>query len=148
MENVLKQHPLDLRADRMSTHSLANNQLRRWLAAFAYLLLERLRAWGLAGTELAHATVGSVRRGYVQLCSANSLLTLFRLCHGRLRARAPASGCHALFSIPIKLPCRRYLQKRRSQAIFTPETWPPHRKQSRLPLFQKIKPHYEISGLA
>ena len=29
--------------------------------AFAYLLLERLRTWGLAGTELAQATVGSVR---------------------------------------------------------------------------------------
>ena len=37
---------LDLRADRMSTHYLASNQLRLWLAAFAYLLLERLRTWG------------------------------------------------------------------------------------------------------
>jgi hypothetical protein len=107
MENVLKQQTLDLRADRMSTHYLASNQLRLWLSAFAYLLLERLRTWGLAGTELAQATVGSVRlkllkvaaqvrvsvrRVYVQLCSAYPLQTLFRLCHGRLRARAPASS--------------------------------------------------------
>ena len=107
MENVLKQQTLDLRADRMSTHYLASNQLRLWLAAFAYLLLERLRTWGLAGTQLAQATVGSVRlkllkvaaqvrvsvrRVYVQLCSAYPLQTLFRLCQGRLRARAPASG--------------------------------------------------------
>ena len=107
MENVLKQQTLDLRADRMSTHYLASNQLRLWLAAFAYLLLERLRTWGLAGTELAQATVGSVRlkllkvaaqvrvsvrRVYVQLCSAYPLQPLFRLCHGRLRERAPASG--------------------------------------------------------
>ena len=43
MENVLKQQVLDLEADRMSTHYLASNQLRLWLATFAYLLMERLR---------------------------------------------------------------------------------------------------------
>lgn len=61
MENVLKQQVLDLEADRMSTHHLASNQLRLWLATFAYLLMERVRAFGLYGTELAKATVGSVR---------------------------------------------------------------------------------------
>jgi hypothetical protein len=99
MENVLKQQVLDLRADRMSTHYLASNQLRLWLAAFAYLLLERMRTLGLGGTELARATVGSVRlkllkvagqvrvsarRVYVQLSSAYPLQGLFRLCHRRL----------------------------------------------------------------
>jgi hypothetical protein len=107
MENVLKQQTLDLAADRMSTHHLASNQLRLWLATFAYLLLERVRAWGLAGTELASATVGtvrlkllkvaaqvtvSVRRVYVRLSSAYPLQALFRLCHRRLMALAPASG--------------------------------------------------------
>jgi len=107
MENVLKQQVLDLRADRMSTHYLASNQLRLWLAAFAYLLLERLRTWGLAGTELAQATVGSVRlkllkvaaqvrlsvrRVYVQLSSAYPLQTLFRLCHRRLMSLGSSSG--------------------------------------------------------
>jgi hypothetical protein len=107
MENVLKQQVLDLRADRMSTHYLASNQLRLWLAAFAYLLLERMRTWGLAGTELARATAGSVRlkllkvagqvrvsvrRVYVQLSSAYPLQALFRLCHRRLMALVPASG--------------------------------------------------------
>ena len=62
---------------------------------------------GLAGTELAQATVGSVRlkllkvaaqvrvsvrRVYVQLSSAYPLQALFRLCHRRLRALVPASG--------------------------------------------------------
>jgi len=107
MENVLKQQVLDLRAGRMSTHYLASNQLRLWLAAFAYLLLERLRTWGLAGTELAQATVGSVRlkllkvaaqvrvsvrRVYVQLSSAYPLQALFRLCQRRLATQIPASG--------------------------------------------------------
>jgi len=107
MENVLKQQTLDLQADRMSTHHLASNQLRLWLASFAYLLLERLRALGLAGTDLARATAGSVRlkllkiaaqvrvsvrRVCVQLSSAYPLQALFGLCHRRLMALAPATG--------------------------------------------------------
>jgi hypothetical protein len=107
MENVLKQQTLDLAADRMSTQHLASNQLRLWLATFAYLLLERVRAWGLAGTELARATVGtvrlkllkvaaqvsvSVRRVHVRLSSAYPWQALFRQCHRRLMALAPASG--------------------------------------------------------
>jgi hypothetical protein len=107
MENVLKQQTLDLQADRMSTHHLASNQLRLWLAAFAYLLLERLRALGLAGTELAQATTGSVRlkllkvaaqvrvsvrRVYVQLSSAYPWQRLFGLSHQRLMAAALDGG--------------------------------------------------------
>lgn len=101
MENVLKQQTLDLAADRMSTHHLASNQLRLWLATFAYLLMERVRTLGLRGTELAHATAGSVRlrllkvaaqvrvsvrRVYVQLSSAWPLQETFRLCQRRLMA--------------------------------------------------------------
>jgi hypothetical protein len=107
MENVLKQQTLDLKADRLSTHHLASNQLRLWLATLAYLLVERLRAWGLGGTELARATVGSVRlkllkvaaqvtvsmrRVYVRLSSAYPWQELFRLCHRRLLAVTVASG--------------------------------------------------------
>ena len=107
MENVLKQQVLDLEADRMSTHYLASNQLRLWFAALAYLLLERTRTVGLRGTELARATVGSVRlkllkvaaqvtvsvrRVYVQLSSAYPLRELFALCHRRLMTLSPSSG--------------------------------------------------------
>ena len=107
MENVLKQQVLDLEADKLSTHFLASNQLRLWLASFAYLLLERLRAWGCHGTELARATVGtlrlkllkvaarvtvSVRRVYLQLSSAYPRPDLFRLCHARLMQLTPADG--------------------------------------------------------
>ncbi len=106
MENMLKQQVLDLEADRLSSHHLASNQLRLWFATLAYLLLERLRSLGLAGTELAQATVGSVRvkflkvaaqvrvsvrRVYVQLSSAHPLQPLFRLCHQRLM-QLPAPG--------------------------------------------------------
>jgi Transposase DDE domain group 1 len=107
MENVLKQQVLDLEADKLSTHFLASNQLRLWLASFAYLLLERLRALGCHGTELARATAGSirlkllkvaaqvtvsVRRVYVRLSSAYPRPDLFRLCHARLMRLAPADG--------------------------------------------------------
>lgn len=99
MENVLKQQVLDLHADRLSTHHLASNQLRLWLATFGYLLMERVRTIGCRGTELARATAGtvrikllkvaaqvkvSVRRVYVQLSSAYPLRGLFCLCQERL----------------------------------------------------------------
>jgi hypothetical protein len=101
MENVLKQQVLDLQANRLSTHYLASNQLRLWLATFAYLLMERLRSLSLQGTELANATAGtirvklfkvaasvrvSVRRVYVQFCSAFPLQDVFVLCLRRLKA--------------------------------------------------------------
>jgi len=107
MENILKQQVLDLGADRMSTHHLASNQLRLWLATFAYLLLERLRTLTLVGTVLAKATVGtirvkllkvaaavtvSVRRVHVQLCSAFPLQEIFRTCQRRLMTLRSASG--------------------------------------------------------
>ncbi len=106
-ENVLKQQVLDLQADRMSTHHLASNQLRLWLSAFAYLLLERVRTVGCRGTDLARATAGSirlkllkvaaqvkvsVRRVYVQLSTAYPLQNLFRLCQGRLCRLAESSS--------------------------------------------------------
>jgi hypothetical protein len=105
MENRLKQQTLDLQADRLSTHYLASNQLRLWLATLAYLLMERLRALGLAGTDLARATAGSVRlkllkvaaqvrvsvrRVYVQMNSAYPWQELFRLCHQRLMKLDPS----------------------------------------------------------
>ncbi len=106
MENVLEQQVLDLEADRLSTHHLASNQLRLWLAAFAYLLIERVRTLGCAGTKLARATAAtirehlfkvaaqvtvSVRRVRVQFSAAHPVQELFRHCHARLgRWGAPA----------------------------------------------------------
>ena len=98
-ENRIKQMTLDLQCDRTSTHWMSSNQLRLWLSAFAYLVLERLRILGLQGTEMERSTMGqirlrllkvaahvtiSVRRVYVRFCSAFPLQELFRLCQGRL----------------------------------------------------------------
>jgi hypothetical protein len=107
MENVLKQQVLDLKADRMSTHQLGSNQLRLWLATFAYLLLERVRTLGCQGTQLARATAGtlrvrllkvaahikvSVRRVYIQLSSAFPLQELFTRCQQRLGGLSSRTG--------------------------------------------------------
>jgi hypothetical protein len=101
MENVLKQQVLDLEADRLSTHYMASNQLRLWLATLAYLLIERVRTIGCAGTALARATAGSVRlrllkvaavvrvsvrRVWVQMSRAWAWQAEYRACHRRLSA--------------------------------------------------------------
>jgi len=44
METRIKEHAQDLLADRLSSSGLAANQLRLWLSAFAYQLVERPRA--------------------------------------------------------------------------------------------------------
>jgi hypothetical protein len=61
MENRIKEQQLDLYADRTSTATLRANQLRLWFSTLAYLLMNQLRGVGLAGTELARATCGTIR---------------------------------------------------------------------------------------
>ncbi len=61
MENRIKECQLDLFADRTSSHTMRANQLRLWLASFAYVLTSALRRVGLAHTRLAHATCGTIR---------------------------------------------------------------------------------------
>lgn len=103
MENRIKEQQLDLFADRTSTAHMKSNQLRLWLSTFAYMLMRRLRATGLAGTRLAKATVGtirlhlmkiaaqvtvSVRRIHVRLCSACPMMDVFAHAHGKLAAES------------------------------------------------------------
>ncbi len=61
MENRIKEAQLELFADRTSTHTFRANQLRLWLASFAYVLIEALRRLGLKNTAFAAATAGSIR---------------------------------------------------------------------------------------
>lgn len=107
MENCIKEQQLDLFADRLSCQGFASNQVRLWLAAFAYVLAERLRAIGLRGTALATATVGtirtrllkvgalvqiSVRRVRVRLSSAFPLREIFAQAWRQIRACPIESG--------------------------------------------------------
>ena len=100
MENRIKEQQLDLFADRTSAATLRANQLRLHWALFAAALLEGLRGWALAGTELARAQFGtirtrllkvsavvrvSVRRIWVSLSSLFPRQALFAHCLARLR---------------------------------------------------------------
>ena len=102
-ENRIKQMVLDLKADRTSSSWMASNQMRLWFSTLAYLLLERVRKIGLKGTELAKASLGtlrlrmmkvaacvrvSVRRIHVALSSAFPLQGVFREAARRLAGGA------------------------------------------------------------
>ncbi len=61
MENRIKECQLALFADRTSCATMRANQLRLWLASFAYVLVSALRRLCLSGTKLANATCGTIR---------------------------------------------------------------------------------------
>ena len=100
MENRIKECQLDLFADRTSTATMQANQLRLWFASMAYVLLCALRRIGLAHTQFAEATCGtirlkllklgalvrvSVRRIKIAMASACPSQDAFALVHARLR---------------------------------------------------------------
>jgi hypothetical protein len=60
MENRIKEQML-LFADRMSAETMRANQLRLYLSAAAYVLIETLRRLALKGTEMAQAQVNTIR---------------------------------------------------------------------------------------
>ena len=72
MENRIKECQTDLFAGRTSAASMRANQLRLWFAAFAYVVMAALRRIGLAGTELARATCGTIR---LKLLKIGALIT-------------------------------------------------------------------------
>jgi hypothetical protein len=105
MEDRVKGCQLDLFAGRASAASMRANQLRLWFAAMAYVLLCALRRIGLAHTQFAEATCGtlrlallqvgalvriSVRRIKVAMASAHPHQNEFALAPARLAAAAAA----------------------------------------------------------
>jgi hypothetical protein len=103
MENRIKECQLDLFAGRASAATMRANQLRLWFASMAYTLLCALRRIGLAHTQFAEATCGtlrlallkvgalvrvSVRRVKLAMASAHPYRDEFALVHARLTAAA------------------------------------------------------------
>jgi hypothetical protein len=99
MENRIKECQGDLFADRTSAATMRANQLRLWFASMAYVLICALRRIGLAHTQFAQATCGtirlkllkigalvrtSVRRVTVAMASAFPHQSEFALAHVRL----------------------------------------------------------------
>jgi len=100
MENRIKECQLDLFADRTSAATMQANQLRLWFASMAYVLLCALRRIGMAHTQFAEATCGtirlkllklgavvrvSVRRVKLAMASACPWQNEFALAYARLR---------------------------------------------------------------
>ena len=73
MENRIKECQGDLFADRTSTATMRANQLRLWFASMAYVLLCALRRIGLANTQFAEATCGTIR---LKLLKIGALVTV------------------------------------------------------------------------
>jgi hypothetical protein len=67
MENRIKECQADLFADRTSAATMRANQLRLWFASFAYVLLCAVRRIGLAHTQFAEATCGTIRLKLMKL---------------------------------------------------------------------------------
>jgi hypothetical protein len=103
MENRIKECQLDLFAGRTSAGTMRANQLRLWFASAAYVLICALRRIGLAHTQFAAATCGtirlkllkigalvriSVRRVTVAMASACPWQHEFALAHAMLRNAA------------------------------------------------------------
>ena len=86
MENRIKECQGDLFADRTSTATLRANQLRLWFASFAYVLICALRRIGLAHTQFAQATCGTIRLKLLKLAG------LVRISARRIKF-ALASAC-------------------------------------------------------
>jgi hypothetical protein len=68
-ENRIKEAQVGLFATRTSCQHFAANQLRVLLAALAYVLIERMRALALQGTELATAQVDTLRIRLLKLAA-------------------------------------------------------------------------------
>jgi Transposase DDE domain group 1 len=86
MENRIKECQGDLFADRTSTATMRANQLRLWLASFAYVLVCAVRRIGLAHTQFAEATCGTIRLKLLKLAG------LVRISARRIKF-ALASAC-------------------------------------------------------
>lgn len=110
MENRIKECQLDLYADRTSTATMRANQLRLWLASFAYVLLCAVRRIGLHHTPFANASCGtirlkllkigalvrvSVRRIKIAMASSSPAAAAWGCAAVRLNAAASARGSPA-----------------------------------------------------
>ena len=101
MHSATIEQQLDLFADRTSAHELRANQLRACFSAFAGVVIEIIRRFGLTGTELERAQAGTIRgkllkiagsirmttrRVWISLSSAYPWQSLFRRVARRLVA--------------------------------------------------------------
>ena len=137
MENRIKECPLDLYADRtpvqargrLSAKTMRANQLRLWFASMAYVLLCALRRIGLAHTQFARASCGTIR---LQLLKIGAPC----LRRGKLfpHQRAPHQARHAHgFPLSRRIPRRPRRADRRRDGLTNQTARPPYLPPATLP---------------
>jgi hypothetical protein len=70
-----------VRADRASAATMRANQLRLWLASFAYVLMHGLRRIGLDDTRVARATCATIRTALLKI-GAQVTVSVRRVARG------------------------------------------------------------------
>ena len=122
IENRIKEQQLDLFADRTSSDTMRANQLRAYFSAFAGVVIQIIRTFGLKATRLARAQAGTIRtqllkiagsirvttrKVWVSLSSVYPWRELFkrgRSQPGRRRAATPSTRItHPSLAFPLRL---------------------------------------------
>jgi hypothetical protein len=104
MENCLKEQKLDLQSDKTSTHTFAGNQLRLWLAAIAYILMNTMREKCLANTEFKKATIGTIRTKLLKLGAVINISRRRVLI--KISSACPYKSVFAtIYELLSRLPC-------------------------------------------
>ncbi len=80
-----------------------SNQLRLWLSSFAYVLMQSLRQYGLVGTELANAQLGTIRLKRLK-AGAQIRLSVRRVVIAFSRAWVGQSLFHQVYQRLQQLP--------------------------------------------
>jgi hypothetical protein len=102
MENRIKEQQLDMFADRTSTATMKANQLRLWLSAIAYSLMNDLRVLALQGTQLAQATCGTIRLRLLKIGALIRVSVRRVLIH--LASSCPSQGVFAQALMNLRPP--------------------------------------------
>lgn len=102
MENRIKEQMM-LFADRVSAHRWWANQWRLLLSALAYTLMESIWRTALAGAELAHATVQTIRTKLIKIeAVVVSKLTVVRLHLGLYHPLQSLFGSQRVDCVELK----------------------------------------------
>lgn len=75
MENGIKEQQIDLFADRTSAHLMRANQLRAYFSAFAGVLIQIIRQFGLTATGMEQAQAGTIRTRLLKIAGAVRVTT-------------------------------------------------------------------------
>jgi hypothetical protein len=113
MENRIKECQLDLSADRTLAATMRANQLRLWFASMAYVLLCTLRRIGLAHTQFAQATCGTIRLKLLKIGA------LVRRSVRRIKTPWPRPA-HISTSSPWRMPYCAKLAPEKNQTARSP----------------------------